>query len=181
MTQQLVPIERIENRIFLIRDQKVMMDRDLAELYGVETGQLNRAVTRNIDRFPSDFMFPLTKGEFENLRCQFGISSWGGARYRPRAFTEQGVAMLSSVLRSERAAQVNILIMRAFVKMRETIIAHKDLARKLDAMEEKYDASFRIVFDAIRRFMKQPPSHLKGKVGFELKSGKKRKSKAKKK
>ncbi len=153
---QLVPIERIENRIFLVRDQKVMLDRDLAELYGVETRNLNKAVTRNIDRFPPDFMFSLTKEEFENLMFQNGTSSWGGTRKLPRAFTEQGVAMLSSVLRSDRAAQVNILIMRAFVKMRETIIAHKDLARKLDAMEEKYDASFRIVFDAIRRLMKPP-------------------------
>ena len=177
---QLVPIERIENRILLIRNQKVMLDRDLAELYGVTTSQLNQAVTRNLSRFPSDFMFSLTKEEFGDLRSQIVIAKWSKVRFPPRAFTEQGVAMLSSVLRSERAAQVNILIMRAFVKMRETIIAHKDLARKLDAMEKKYDASFRIVFDAIRKLMK-PPSATKQKFGFQIESAKKGRKKAKKK
>lgn len=160
----LVPIE---NKILLIRGQKVMLDRDLAELYGVSTGNLNKAVTRNLRRFPTDFMFSLTKEEFENLKFHFGISSWGGTRKLPRVFTEQGVAMLSSVLRSERAIQVDILIMRAFVKLRQILASHRDLARKLDEMEKKYDAQFKVVFDAIRELM-IPPSHKQIKrIGFQ--------------
>lgn len=167
MMQSLIPVERIENKILLLRGQKVMLDRDLAELYGVPTGQLNRQVTRSPDRFPDDFMFVLSEQEVEDLRCQFGISSWGGLRYPPRAFTEQGVAMLSSVLRSPRAVQVNIMIMRAFVKMRELIAEHKDLAHKLDELEKKYDKQFQIVFQAIRELMAPPePKKKKEKMGF---------------
>jgi len=165
--KNLIPVERIENKILQIRGQKVMLDRDLAELYGVKTGQLNRQVTRNSDRFPDDFMFVLSPEEIENLRCQFGISSWGGLRYHPRAFTEQGVAMLSSVLRSKRAAQVNVMIMRAFVKMRELMIANKDLSKRLDELENKYDKQFAVVFKVIRELMTPPePPKKKEKIGF---------------
>ncbi len=144
-----------------------MLDADLAELYGVETKMLVRAVKRNIDRFPADFMIQLNREEFENLRFQFGTSSrWGGRRYLPYAFTEQGVAMLSSVLSSKRAVQVNIAIMRAFVKLREMLATHKDLARKLNAMEKKYDSQFKVVFDAIRQLM-IPLSPKKRKIGFQ--------------
>ncbi len=171
----LVPIERIENKILLIRGQKVMLDADLAELYGVETKVLMQAVKRNISRFPHDFMFQLSEEEYALLRSQFVTSKRGrgGRRYAPYAFTEQGVAMLSSVLRSERAVQVNILIMRAFVKLRQILASHKDLARKLDEMEEKYDAQFKVVFDAIRELM-APPGKKKKQVkhiGFRI-SGK---------
>ncbi len=166
----LIPIERIENKILLLRGQKVMLDRDLAELYGVETKYLNRQVTRNSDRFPEDFMFVLTDDEIEILRCQFGTSSWGGLRYLPSAFTEQGVAMLSSVLRSPRAVQVNIMIMRAFVKMRELIASHKDLAARLDELEKKYDHQFNYVFEAIRELIIPPEPKKKGEFGFKKKS-----------
>lgn len=161
-----IPAEIIEKRIFLIRGQKVMLDRDLAELYGVETFNLNKAVRRNLNRFPADFMFQLTAEEFKNLIFHFGISRWGGTRKLPYAFTEQGVAMLSSVLRSERAVQVNIQIIRAFVKLRELLATHKDLARKLEELEKKYDAQFRVVFDAIRQLMK-PPEKPKRQIGFQ--------------
>ncbi len=155
----IVPIERIERAILMIRGQKVLLDRDLAELYGVETGALNRAVSRNADRFPNDFMFQLTSDEFENLKCHFGIASrWGGRRTAPYAFTEQGVAMLSSVLRSPRAARVNIAIMRAFVKLRELLASNTELSRRLDELEAKYDQQFKIVFDAIRQLMAPPPA-----------------------
>ena len=162
----IIPLETIEQRILLIRGQKVMLDADLAELYAVETKQLIRAVKRNITRFPADFMFQLHKEEFENLRFHFGTSSrWGGRRYLPYVFTEQGVAMLSSVLNSERAINVNIVIMRAFVKLREMLVSHKDLAHKLNEMEKKYDAQFKIVFDAIRELMTPPGKHNR-KIGF---------------
>ncbi|MBF8250877.1 MAG: hypothetical protein HW382_505 [Deltaproteobacteria bacterium] len=158
--------ERIERSILLLRGQKVMLDSDLAELYGVETKNLVRAVKRNLKRFPSDFMFQLTKEELDNLRFHFGTSSqWGGRRYTPYAFTEQGVAMLSSVLNSEKAIEVNILIMRAFVKLREMIASNKDLAKRLDELEKNYDAQFKIVFDAIRQLM-TPPEPKKKKIGF---------------
>ncbi|MCG2709440.1 MAG: ORF6N domain-containing protein [Thermodesulfovibrionales bacterium] len=163
----LIPVEMIEKKILLIRGEKVMLDADIAELYGVETKMLVRAVKRNIDRFPADFMIQLNREEFENLRFQFGTSSrWGGRRYLPYAFTEQGVAMLSSVLSSKRAVQVNIAIMRAFVKLREMLATHKDLARKLNEMERKYDSQFKVVFDAIRQLM-IPPSPKKRKIGFQ--------------
>ena len=169
----LIPIEVIEKKIFLLRGQKVMLDKDLAELYGVETYNLNKAVKRSIDRFPVDFMFQLTQVEFKNLIFQFGISRWGGTRKLPLAFTEQGVAMLSGVLRSKRAAQVNIEIMRAFVKLRELLATHKELARKLDELEKKYDSQFRIVFEAIRQLM-LPPEKLKRQIGFKVEEPKAR-------
>ena len=168
---EIINPESIEQLIFMIRGQKVMLDRDLAELYGVETKQLKRAVRRKITRFPKDFMFELSKEEFENLRSHFGTSSWGGTRYPPMAFTEQGVAMLSSVLNSERAAQVNIEIVRAFVRLRQMLSAHKDLERRLDALEERYDEQFKVVFDAIRALM-EPPEKPKKKIGFEVKEKK---------
>lgn len=164
--KDLIPAERIEQAIFLIRGQKVMLDVDLAKLYGVTTFNLNKAVKRNLDRFPDDFMFQLNYQEVRNLIFQFGISSWGGTRKPPRAFTEQGVAMLSSVLKSKRAVQVNIEIMRAFVKLREMLASHKDLALKLAEMEKKYDSQFKVVFDAIRELMSpiEPPP--KPRIGF---------------
>ena len=145
------------------------MDRDLAQLYGVTTGNLNKAVKRNLDRFPNDFMFPLTKEEYESLRFQFGIFKKGQhSKYLPYAFTEQGVAMLSSVLRSKRAVQVNIEIVRAFVRLRQMLSAHKDLERKLIALEKKYDKQFKVVFDAIRALM-APPEKPRKKIGFQVK------------
>ena len=161
----LIAIKSIEQKILLIRGQKVMLDRDLAKLYGVPTKSLNLAVKRNLDRFPSDFMFQLTEEEFFNLRFQFETSSWGGQRYLPYAFTENGVAMLSSVLNSKRAVQVNIQIMRTFTKLREIISANKDLSRRLDELEKKYDAQFRVVFDAIRELM-TPPETKHRRIGF---------------
>jgi hypothetical protein len=133
----------------------VILDEDLAELYGVETKQLIRSVKRNIDRFPADFMFQLTNQEFTILRCQIGTSSqWGGRRTPPLAFSEQGIAMLSSVLHSPRAIQVNVEIMRTFVRLRRLLASHADLAARLEALEQKYDGQFRVVFDAIRQMMK---------------------------
>ena len=164
--KSIVPVERIEGAILLIREHKVILDKDLAMLYGVTTGNLNKAVTRNIDRFPSDFMFRLSKDEFENLRFHFGTSSWGGTRKPPRAFTEHGVAMLSGVLRSPRAVQVNIEIMRAFVRLRRLLSANKALARKVDELEGKYDAQFKVVFDAIRQLMEPPPESNRKPIGF---------------
>jgi len=165
-----VPSERIQKAIFLIRGQKVMLDKDLAELYGVSTSVLNKAVTRNIDRFPPDFMFRLTSEEFSDLKFHFGTSSWGGTRKRPRAFTEQGVAMLSSVLRSKRAVQVNIEIMRAFVRLREILASHSELARKLEELEERivdHDEQLQAVFEAIRQLM-TPPENPDRRIGFEV-------------
>ena len=135
----IIPTERIINRIFFIRRKKVMLDNDLAELYGVETRQLIQAVKRNLKRFPEDFMFQLSEVEFKILRSQNVISSWGGRRYPPYAFTEQGVAMLSSVLRSEQAINVNIAVMRAFVQLRRLSYNYSDLLKKVNAMEKKYD------------------------------------------
>jgi len=167
--QQLIPIERVQNKILQIREQKVMLDRDLAELYGISTKQLNQAVSRNLDRFPSDFMFVLASDEVESLRSQFVTSNRGGLRYLPRAFTEEGVAMLSSVLRSPRAVQVNIQIMRAFVKMRQMLAGNKELAVKIAELERKYekhDGQIKLVFDAIRQLMEPPPAPRK-KFGFQ--------------
>ena len=151
-----------------------MLDTDLARLYGVSAKRLNEAVRRNRDRFPDDFIFQLTREEVEeltrqidtaNLRSQFATSSWGGRRYLPYAFTEQGVAMLSSVLRSKRAIQVNVEIMRAFVRLRRMLASNEELARKLAALEKKYDSQFRIVFDAIRELM-APPTPKRRRIGF---------------
>jgi hypothetical protein len=165
-----VAAKQIEQRIFLVRGQKVMLDRDLAELYGVETRALKQAVRRNIERFPDDFMFELTKDELANWRSHIVISKGDkmGLRYSPMAFTEQGVAMLSSVLKSARAVQVNIEIMRAFVRLRRMLDAHKDLQRKLAELEKKYDDHFKIVFEAIAELMTPVESSQK-KIGFELK------------
>jgi hypothetical protein len=158
--------EGIEHRILLIRGHKVMLSTHLAELYGVEPRVLVQAVKRNIERFPADFMFQLTKEEFQGLKSQFVISSWGGLRRAaPYAFTEQGVSMLSSVLRSKRAIQVNIEIMRAFVKLRMILSTHVELARKLEEMEKKYDAQFKGVFDAVRELM-SPSEKPKRRIGF---------------
>jgi hypothetical protein len=144
-----------------------MLDSDLASLYEVETKALVRAVKRNRDRFPEDFMFQLSPEEFDDLRRHFGTSSvWGGRRYAPYAFTEQGVAMLSSVLRSPRAVAVNVEIMRAFVRLRQMLSSNADLARKLDGLEKKYDSQFKIVFDAIRQLMLPPPTPKKPRIGF---------------
>ena len=151
----LVPIERIASKIYLMRSVKVMLDRDLAELYGVETKVLKQAVRRNINRFPADFMFELTKDEFNNLRSQIVTSSWGGARYFPMAFTEQGVAMLSTVLKSDRAIHVNIQIMRAFTQLRKMLSTHEDLRKKIESMEKKYDEQFQIVFEAIKQLLSE--------------------------
>jgi len=144
----------------------VLLDADLAELYGVETKTLNRAVKRHRDRFPPDFMFQLTGEEAGKLRYQIGTSSWGGRRYLPQAFTEQGVAMLSSVLHSKRAVMVNVEIMRAFVRIRRILATHADLARKLAALEKRYDAQFKAVFDAIRELMAPPEPPKKRRIGF---------------
>ncbi len=165
---KIVPIERIASKIYLMRSVKVMLDRDLAELYGVETKVLKQAVRRNIDRFPADFMFELTGDEFSNLRSQIVTSSWGGARYLPMAFTEQGVAMLSSVLNSNRAIKVNIQIMRAFTQLRQMLSTHKDLKRKIEAMEKKYDQNFKVVFEAIRQLLNTEEKPRK-KIGFTIK------------
>jgi phage regulator Rha-like protein len=164
--QSLVPAERIESRILLLRGHKVMLSTDLAELYGVEPRALVQAVKRNIERFPEDFMFQLNDEEFSDLKSQFVTSSWGGIRRAaPYAFTEQGVSMLSSVLRSKRAVQVNVEIMRAFVRLRRMLATHEDLARKLDALEKRYDAQFKAVFDTIRQLM-APPEPKRGQIGF---------------
>ena len=163
----LVPTERIEQAILLLRGHKVMLDAHLAALYGVQNRVLIQAVKRNAERFPADFMFQLNKKEFAILRSQTVTSSqWGGRRYPPYAFTEQGVAMLSSVLRSQRAVQVNIEIMRTFVKLRQMMASHEELARKLKNMEKKYDAQFKVVFDAIRQLMKPPQPKKKEPIGF---------------
>jgi len=165
----LIPVERIEQAILLIRGQKVMLDSDLAALYGVETRRLVEAVKRNVERFPDDFMFQLAKEESDILRSQFATSSsWGGRRYAPYAFTEQGVAMLSSVLRSPRAVAVNIEIMRAFVRLRRMLSSHADLARKLDALEKKYDTQFRVVFEAIRQLMEPSTRPKRRPIGFHV-------------
>jgi len=166
----LIPAERIERSILLIRREKVLLDRDLADLYQVETRVLIQAVKRNIGRFPKDFMFQLSTTELEQWRSQFVMSNPAarmGLRRRPYAFTEQGVAMLSSVLRSEQAVEVNIEIMRTFVRLRQMVASHEDLARKLDALEQKYDAQFRVVFDAIRQLMAPPTlEQKKRRIGF---------------
>lgn len=176
--QSLVPLERIVSFVYLIRGKKVMLDRDLAELYGVETKQLKRSVKRNIGRFPDDFMFVLTKDEMDmwsrsqfgtsSLRSQNGTPSWGGTRYLPLAFTEQGVAMLSSVLNSERAIMINIQIIRTFTKLREMIASHEDLKLKLESLEKHYDEQFKTVFDALRRLLEDDEKP-KPQIGFTLK------------
>ena len=167
--KQIVPVEQVEQMIFLLRGQKVMVDADLAALYGVPTKVLNQAVTRNKKRFPSDFMFRLTKEERHELvtNCD-RLNRLKHSSVFPRAFTEQGVAMLSTVLNSDRAIQVNIEIMRAFVRLRQMLADHKDLARKLAELEKKYDEQFKIVFEAIAELM-TPPDKPQRKIGFQVK------------
>ena len=157
----IVPQETIESRIHVLRGKKVMLDRDLAALYEVETKQLKRAVRRNIDRFPEDFMFELNKGELKNLRCQFGTSSWGGERYLPLAFTEQGVAMLSSVLNSKRAIVVNIQIMRAFVRIRNLVTDNSEVRKAIVNIEKRlniHDRQIQIAFDALKSLLQPKPA-----------------------
>ncbi len=168
----LIPSERVTHTILFIRGQKVILDRDLAELYGVETKTLVRSLKRNVSRFPKDFMFQLTKKEFENLRYQIGTSRlWGGRRHNPYAFTEQGVAMLSGILHSKRAIAVNIAIMRAFVQLREILATHKDLAFKLEELEEKFvghDEKITQIFDAIKKLMYPKVPRNRRRIGFQL-------------
>jgi hypothetical protein len=167
---QIASTQQIERQILLIRGRKVLLDIHLAALYGVTTKRLNEQVRRNRSRFPDDFMFQLTSEEVEFLRSQIATSKRGrgGRRYAPYVFTEQGVAMLSTVINSESAIQVNIEIMRAFVRLREILATHKDLAAKLETLERKYDAQFKVVFDAIRQLM-TPPEPQKRKIGFLVK------------
>ncbi|MEK6732723.1 MAG: ORF6N domain-containing protein [Candidatus Omnitrophota bacterium] len=169
--KELIPQERIERRILVIRGQKVMLDRDIAELYGVTTAQLTRQVRRNIDRFPEDFMFQLTKEELTDLMCQIGTSSWGGTRKLPYAFTEQGVAMLSGILRSKRAVYVNIAIMRAFVRLKQILATHKELAEKLKELEGevgKHNKLIMEIFEIIKQLTPapMPPIKPKRQIGF---------------
>jgi hypothetical protein len=160
-------MEQIERKIRLVRGQKVMLDSDLAELYGVSTKRLNEQVRRNVERFPADFMFRLSLKEFDSLRSQFATSGpkHGGRRYCPLAFSEHGALMAASVLNTPRAVEVSIYVVRVFVKLREMIASHKDLAGRLDEMERKYDSQFKVVFDAIRALIAEPEPKEK-KIGF---------------
>jgi hypothetical protein len=166
----LISAEVIAAKILTIRGKRVMLDSDLAMLYGVKTGRLNEQVTRNLKRFPEDFMFQLTKEEALNLKSHFAISSWGGARKLPRVFTQEGVAMLSSVLNSERAILVNIQIMRAFVQLKRMLLTNTGLRRKIEEMEKKYDKQFTIVFQAIKQLLEPPPAKEKKIIGFKLRN-----------
>ena len=162
----LISTEVISAKILLIRGKRVILDKDLAKLYEVDTRQLTRQVRRNIDRFPEDFMFQLTKEEVTNLMCQIGTSSWGGTRKLPYAFTEQGVAMLSGVLHSKRAIQVNIQIMRAFIQLKRMLLTNADLRHKIEEIENKYDKQFAIVFQAIKQLLEPPPMKPNPRIGF---------------
>jgi len=167
VTPKTIPEEQLAGLILLVRGEKIMLDQDLAELYGVETRVLNQAVRRNIDRFPDDFMFQLSKEEYEILRSQSVTSRWGGRRYPPFAFTEQGVAMLSSVLNSERAIQVNIQIMRMFTRLRQMLLQYEELKQKILDMEAKYDHNFKIVFDVLNRLLEEEAKP-KQQIGFQV-------------
>jgi ORF6N domain len=170
MDKAIIPVERVAESIRSIRSQKALLDSDLALLYGVTTGNLNKAVKRNAEHFPTDFMFQLDAEEVANLRFQFGISSWGGRRRWPYAFTHQGVAMLSGVLNSERAVKVNIAIMRAFLKLREIIDTNRELARKFAELEQrvgKHDAEIVAILEAIRQLM-APPEKPRREIGFHV-------------
>jgi hypothetical protein len=170
MSKEIIPIERIARAILVFREQKMMLDSDLAALYGVTTGNLNKAVKRNADRFPSDFMFQLKPEELTHLKFQFGISSWGGRRTRPHAFTEQGIAMLSSVLNSERAIKVNIAIMRAFVQLRRALETNRELAQKFSELEKrvgKHDEEISAILEAIRQLM-TPSEKPRREIGFHV-------------
>ena len=165
--KELIPSERIERAILLIHGQKIMLDTHLAELYGVETKVLNRAVKRNLQRFLGDFMFQLSYQEVRTLRCQLGTSNIGrgGRRYLPYAFTEHGAIMAANVLNSERAIEASVYVVRAFVRLRALIASNKDLAKRLDELEKKYDAQFKVVFDAIRELM-TPVDPKPTRIGF---------------
>ncbi len=172
----MLPDEIIINKIYVIRGKKVMIDHDLAELYGVETKQLKRAVRRNIKRFPEDFMFEMIQSEFDNLRSQIGTSSWGGTRYMPIVFTEQGVAMLSSVLNSDRAIAVNIQIVRVFTKMREILETHKEILQKLDQLQKKeieQDDKIMLIFEYLKQLEQVKHEELeqskRKKIGYKHK------------
>ncbi len=168
-TSYIIPIEQVARQIYLIHDQKVMFDFDLAELYNVPTKRLNEQVSRNLARFPNDFMFQLTPKEFTNLKSQIATSSWGGRRTPPRVFTEQGVAMLSSVLKSGRAVQMNILIIRAFVKLREMLASHKDLAErmeKIEASQKSHASVIELLAQEIDQMKELPPEPEKMRIGF---------------
>jgi len=164
-----ISVEVVATKILLIRGKKVMLDSDLAKLYGVETKQLVRQMKRNHARFPDDFMYQLTPEEVMSLRCQIGTSNKGGRRYLPYVFTQEGVAMLSSVLNSKRAVQVNIAIMRAFVKLREILLTHKDLAQKLEELERKYqlhETDIQVIFEAIKKLIEPPQEPPKSRFGM---------------
>ena len=169
----LIPQEIIENKIFFIRGKKIMLDVDLARLYGIETKAFNRAVKRNLERFPEEFMFQLNKDETKNLKYQIGTSSWGGRRYFPYVFTEYGVAMLSSVLNSKKAIQVNIQIIKTFVRLREIIISNKELRQKIEELEKKNEKRFKVIFDVIRRLLDAGKTEPTGKIGFRDRAKKK--------
>jgi len=170
MGDAIMPVERIERAIYLIRGQKVMLDRDLAALYGVETKRLKEQVRRNAERFPNDFMFVLSDEEFANWRSHFATSNADrmGLRHAPMAFTEQGVAMLSSVVNSKQAIDVNIAIMRTFVKLRQMLDSHAKLAKKLAGLESKYDEQFRVVFEVLNELMATPEPKRRP-IGFRVK------------
>lgn len=163
----LVAQEIIESKVLFVRGKKIMLDKDLAVLYAVETRDLNKAVTRNLDRFPEDFCFRLTKEEFKSLMFQNGTSKRGGTRKLSRAFTEHGILMLSSVLNSPRAISVNIQIMRTFTRLREMLASHGELKQKIEKMEKKYDYQFRVVFDTIKKLL-DPPEKPKTPIGFHV-------------
>jgi hypothetical protein len=168
-TELSIPDERIAHAILLVRGQKVILDSDLAGLYAVSTKRLNEQVRRNSERFPPDFMFQLTAAESTALRSQFATLETGRGqhrKYRPYVFTEHGAIMAASVLNSPRAIEVSVHVVRAFVKLREVLATHKDLAHKLEELEKKYDAQFRVVFDAIRKLMAPPPETKKRRIGF---------------
>jgi len=165
MANQVIAIQDIAQRIFTIRGLKVILDQDLAALYEVETKVLKRNVRRHINRFPEDFMFELTPDEFKNLRRQIGTSSWGGSRYMPMAFTEQGVAMLSGLLNSQKAVHVNIQIMRAFVQLRHMLIDHAELKRELEALRNQTEERFEVVFAVLDKLVSDDPG-TSGKIGF---------------
>ena len=174
ITELAVSDEWIVNKIYLVRGKKVILDSDLAELYGVETKYLKRQVKRNIDRFPEDFMFELTREEVENLRCQFGTSSWGGMRHLSFVFTEQGVAMLSSVLNSKAAIQVNIQVIRVFTKMREILLTNKDILLQLEKIERKvagHDDDIKLVFKYLKELL-NPPQKPRQRIGYRRKDDK---------
>lgn len=168
-SKSLIPNERIIQRIYLIRNEKVMLDFHLAELFGVETKVLKQSVKRNMARFPDDFMFEVSQEEWTNLRSQFVTSSWGGTRYKPFAFTEQGVAMLSSILKSKRAVDVNIAIIRTFVLLRSIASNYSEIMKRLNQLEEKYEGRFKEIFKAIN-YLIDPPDKNRRQIGFKRKS-----------